>query len=109
MPSAAGVTRVRRHRERIDEGLRVFAPDITQQLVQQNMHMLFLGVDARDELRDDIEPRVHREHLESLAHCGVHHRELAVIKPQRNQPEHILQHVGHQAVALPSLLQRDTD
>ena len=52
------------------------------------------AVDARDDLRDDREPRVHRDGLDALAHRRVDLGALAVLEPEREQAQDVLVGVG---------------
>ena len=69
-----------RDRQRVDERLRVRVADALEEAVQQRPRAGRLRVDARDELRDDLQPHLHADgaRAEAALERGPHGRQLAV-------------------------------
>eukprot|EP00964_Phaeocystis_antarctica_P135526 scaffold99865_cov75-Phaeocystis_antarctica.AAC.5 len=79
------------HREWVDEALRVLLGHAVEQGMHRAAHQRRGAVDARDDLRDDGEPRVDGDGVDALTHRGVDLRALAVLEPEREQPQDVLQ------------------
>mmetsp|Transcript_12159 Transcript_12159/g.42144 ORF Transcript_12159/g.42144 Transcript_12159/m.42144 type:complete len:269 (+) Transcript_12159:1360-2166(+) len=80
-----------RHQERVQQRLRVVPPHPDEQLVDEVAHRHAGGVDACDDLRDDGEPGVDVHVAEALLQRELHFRQRAVVEPQREKPEDVLE------------------
>lgn len=86
--------RLGRDEERVDERLRVGAADEVEQLGDGAPDERVRDVDARDDLRDDLEPDVDADAADALRDRNVDEVVVAVLEPQREQPERVLQRVA---------------
>ena len=65
--------------------------DVHQELVDEAPDQLTLGVDTGDQLGDDLEPRVDVDGADALHERLVDFGPVAVVEPQRQEPQRILQ------------------
>ena len=65
--------------------------DIHQQLVDEPADQLPLSIDPGNQLRDDLEPRVDVDGADTFHQGFVHFGPVAVVEPQRQEPQRILQ------------------
>ena len=71
--------------------MRVEAADGEKQVLHRLAHARLRRVDARDDLRDDEQPRVDVHEREPVAERGVDARVAAVAEPEGEQPQQVLQ------------------
>ena len=101
-----GALRFARHEQRIQQRLRVLPAHAHEQLVNQRSHRRRVAVNPRDNLRDHREPRVDGDVTETLHERHLHLGRRAVVKPQRQQPQDVLERAAL-ALLLPDASERD--
>lgn len=57
-------------------------PDLYQQLMNQPLDQRSWGVNAGDELRNDLKPVVYLNALDPVTHDFIHLRPLTIVKPK---------------------------
>ena len=91
---AHGRRRLGRDGQRVHERLRMGRADVRQEVVDEAADARRRCADARDHLRDDLEPRIDGDRAEALAHGVGDVLEVPELEPQGEQAQCVLQRVA---------------
>lgn len=86
------------HRQRIHQRLRMRLANVHQQLMNQLADQRPVRIDARNQLRYHLQPRVDLDHLHAVVQRLEHVRILAIVEPQRQQAQRVLQRIAVQQI-----------
>ena len=98
--------RLTRHEKRVQKRLGMLPPDPHEQLMNQRSHRARVAVNPRHNLGNNRQPRVDGDVPEALHQRRLNLGRRAVVKPQREQPQDVLQRATL-ALLLPDAAQRD--
>ena len=77
--------------ERVHQRLRMCTSDLHQELVDQATHGLDRRMDTSNDLRQHLQPRIDAHHLEALQQHGLDLGMAAVLEPEAQQAQGVLQ------------------